>query len=109
MSENKIRKYERLLTFILLLAVIFGIIGALTGCDAFEVETKTVIDYRYTEAHTEQYDRTDDNGNHYYNYVFVQEKYELLWLETYKDGHQERHWRDCTRFEYQNAKDELGS
>jgi len=109
MTEKRLKTYERLLGYVLLAAVILGIVSQLTGCDYYEVETKTVIDYRYTEAHTEQYDRTDDNGNHYYNYVFVQEKYELLWLETYKDGHQERNWRECTRFEYQNAKDELGS
>lgn len=109
MTEKRLRTYERLLGYVLLAAVILGIVSQLTGCDYYEVETKTIIDYRYTEAHTEQYDQTDDNGNHYYNYVFVQEKYELLWLEIYKDGHQERHWRKCTRFEYQNAKDELGS
>lgn len=36
------------------------------------------------------------------------EKYELLWEITYQDGHIERHWEDCTRFEYDNARTELG-
>ena len=108
MTEKRIRTYEKLLGYILILAVILGIVSQLTGCAAFELETKCVIDYRYTEAHTEMYARTTEKGVPYYDYEYIQEKYELLWEETYKDGHTERHWRECTRFEYNNARKELG-
>lgn len=90
------------------MALILGIISSLTGCDAFEVDTAIVIDYRFTEAHTEIDTRQNNEGMPYYDYEYVPEKYELLWEETYKDGHKERHWRDCTIFEYQNAVEELG-
>lgn len=108
MTEKRIRTYEKLLGYILILAVILGIVSQLTGCDAFELETSCVIDYRFTEAHTETYARQNDKGYTYYENEFIPEKYELLWEETYKDGHKERHWRVCTRFEYQNAREELG-
>lgn len=108
MTERRIRTYEKLLGYILIVAVICGIISTLTGCDAFEVDTKVVIDYRYTEPHTEIYSRETDKGQQYYVYDYVQEKYELLWEYTYMDGHKERHWEECTKFEYQNAKEELG-
>lgn len=36
------------------------------------------------------------------------EAFELCWEYTYADGHKERKWEECTRFEYQATKDELG-
>ena len=108
MTSNRLKTYERLFLYIAFLALVLGIISQLTGCDAFELETKCVIDYRYTEAHTEMYARTTDKGVPYYDYQYIPEQYELLWEETYKDGHTERHWRECTRFEYNNAVKELG-
>ena len=108
MTDKRLKTYEKLFCYIAIMALILGIISQLTGCAAFELETKCVIDYRYTEAHTEMYTRTTEKGVPYYDYEYIKEQYELLWEETYKDGHKERHWRDCTRFEYQNAVEELG-
>ena len=108
MTDKRLKTYEKLFCYIAIMALILGIISSLTGCDAFEVDTSIVIDYRFTEAHTEIYKRETDKGIPYYDYEYVPEKYELLWEETYKDGHKERHWRVCTRFEYQNAVEELG-
>lgn len=76
----------------------------LAGCDHFEEESKTLIDYRYSAAYTEV--NTDEKGNvatEHYN-----EKFELLYEITYADGHTERRWQECTRFEYAAAKEELG-
>lgn len=55
MTENRIKTYEKLLGYVLILAVILGIVSQLTGY-----------------------------------------------------GHTERHWEECTRFEYNNARKELG-
>lgn len=76
----------------------------LTGCKYFDVETKTLIDYRYSAEHME-YSTNSDGQTLSYHY---NEKFELLYEYTYADGHTERHWEECTRFEYQKAKDELG-
>ena len=76
----------------------------LTGCDYLDVENKTVIDYRYTAQHTES---QIDNDNKITT-SNCPEKFELLWEYTYADGHKERKWEECTRFEYQNTKLELG-
>ena len=108
MTDKRLKTYEKLFCYIAVVALILGIISSLTGCDAFEVDTSIVIDYRFTEAHTEAYKRETDKGIPYYDYEYVPEKYELLWEDTYLDGHKERHWRACTRFEYQNAVEELG-
>lgn len=109
MSERRLKTYEHILWYVLILAMILGIISSLTGCgEYFELDTKTVIDYRFSEAHTETWTRTTDKGVPYNEYHYVPDKYELLWEETYKDGHTERKWEECTRFEYQNAKEELG-
>lgn len=107
MSEQRLKAFERLLVYILLAAAIVGIISQLTGCAYFEVDTKNAIDYRYTESHTNMISKTTDDYP-VYEYVFYPEKYEILWEYTYKDGHKERTWEDCTRFEYNDAKKELG-
>ena len=76
----------------------------LVGCKYFDVETKTLIDYRYSAEHVEYSTNSDGKTSScHYN-----EKFELLYEYTYADGHTERHWEECTRFEYQKAKDELG-
>lgn len=108
MTEKRIRTYEKLLGYVLILAIILGIMSALTGCDALEEESRIVIDYRFDEGHTEIWTKKTDKGEPYYEYYYVGDKYELLWEITYKDGHQERHWEECTRFEYNNARKELG-
>ena len=108
MTNRRLKTYEKLFCYIAVVALILGIISSLTGCDAYEVDTAIVIDYRFTEAHTETYTRKTDQGVPYYVYEYIPDKYELLWEDTYLDGHKERHWRDCTRFEYQNAVEELG-
>lgn len=80
------------------------LIVALAGCAYFDVETKTLIDYRYTAEHME-YSTNSDGKTSSYHY---NEKFELLYEYTYADGHTARYWEECTRFEYQKAKDELG-
>ena len=80
------------------------LIVALAGCAHFDVETKTLIDYRYSAEHME-YSTNSDGKTSSYHY---NEKFELLYEYTYADGHTARHWEECTRFEYQKAKDELG-
>lgn len=105
MSERKLKSFGRLMVYTIIMAVIFGIISALTGCAYYEIESAQVIDYRYTEAHTEVYTSTGENPT--YNYFFIPGKHELLWEYTYQDGHTERQWRECTRAEYQNAQKEL--
>ncbi len=84
---------------------IVAMLGLLSGCAYFDVETKTLIDYRYSAEHVEY--STDNNGkttSEHYN-----EKFELLYEITYADGHTERCWEECTRFEYAAAKEELGT
>ena len=76
----------------------------MTGCDCFEVDTRTLIDYRYQESHQDI--STDVDGSMYSTYV--PERFELQYEYVYKDGHVERHWEICTRFEYQEAVNELG-
>lgn len=79
----------------------------LVGCKAFEVEQKTLIDYRYTPSHSYSVTEGFDEDKRVVA-KYEKESFELLWLYTYADGHQERHWETCTRFEYQKAKEELG-
>lgn len=80
-----------------------ALLVALTGCDYFEVEQKTLIDYRYSAEHVvTEIDNGNTNSYHY------DEKFELLYEYTYADGHTERRWEECTRFEYARAKEELG-
>lgn len=81
-----------------------ALLVALTGCDYFEVEQKTLIDYRYTAEYTEC--TTDSNGKT--TSTHSNEQFALLYEYTYADGHTERHWEECTRFEYARAKEELG-
>lgn len=76
----------------------------LTGCAALTVRSKTIIDYRYTAQYTEY--ETDSNNK--ITTTNNPEKFELLWEITYEDGSTRRVWEECTRFEYQNAKEELG-
>ena len=86
---------------IILLSLIMAF--ALTGCAYFEVEQKTLIDYRYSAEHViTEIDNGNTNSYHY------DEKFELLYEYTYADGHTERRWETCTRFEYARAKEELG-
>lgn len=109
MTEKRIRTYEKLLGYILILAVILGIVSQLTGCGEYwKEESRVVIDYKHTEPYTDIWTRKTDQGTPYYVYNRIDEKFELLWLVTYQDGHTERHWEECTRFEYQNARKELG-
>ena len=109
MTEKRLRTYEKLLGYILILVVILGIVSQLTGCgEYFNEESRIVIDYRYAEGHTEIWTKKTDKGEPYYEYYYVGDKYELLWEVTYEDGHTERKWEECTRFEYQNARKELG-
>ena len=91
--------YERAFCVIAVIALML----TLVGCSYMELETKTVIDYRYSPAHNYEYTSGD-------NVIldFEPECYELLWEYTYADGHTERKWEDCTRFEYQSAKNDLG-
>ena len=117
MTEQRMKTYEKLLGYILIVAVICGIISALSGCAYTEVDTRTIVDYRFTSSHTEskighrrEYNPTTESWTNVpYSYTeYVPDKYELLWEYTYMDGHRDRKWEECTRFEYQNAKEELG-
>lgn len=91
----------RNIAIVILAIAVMGLM--LTGCKAFTVQTRTLIDYRYTPGHSEQ-TMNDQKVVDYY----VPEKFELLWLYTYENGGQSRKWEECTRFEYQKAKEELG-
>ena len=100
------------------LIAVFTIVVILTGCGGyFKIETADVIDYRFTEAHEEErigylkeYNEFSETwvDKPYKYQTFVPATYELLWEYTYQDGHTERRWSECTRFEYENAKEELG-
>lgn len=96
--------------------VILGIVILLQGCA--EVETKYIVDYRYNEP------RNDVVTEYTYKYniwkeerelvpdthtVYVPESYELMWEYIYDNGHKERKWEKCTRFEYEDARKELGN
>lgn len=90
---------KKIKTLLVALIMIF----ALTGCKYIEVEQKTLIDYRYSAEHViTEIDNGNTNSYHY------DEKFELLYEYTYADGHTERRWETCTRFEYARAKEELG-
>lgn len=118
MTEQRIRTYEKLLGYVLILAVILGIVSQLTGCgESWKEESRIVIDYRFTEAHEEERVGHKKEYNVFaetwvdvpYKYkTLIPDRYELLWEVTYQDGHTERQWEECTRFEYNNAKEELG-
>jgi hypothetical protein len=98
-------------------AALILIVTILTGCDAWEEDRKIIVDYRYTSEH---YEKETEYRKEYSwlaeDYIqvpyevdrYYPEKYELLWEITYQDGHTERRWKDCTRFEYDNARTELG-
>lgn len=107
MSEKRLRTFEKLLWVVILAAVLVGVASSLSGCAYFEVDTKNAIDYRYTASHTNIISKTTDDYP-VYEYALYPEKYEILWEYTYKDGHKERKWEECTRFEYEDAKKELG-
>ena len=118
MTEKRLKTYEKLLGYVLFLAVIRGIVSQLTGCgESWKEESRIVIDYRFTEAHEEERVGYKKEYNAFaetwvdvpYKYkTFIPDRYELLWEVTYQDGHTERHWEECTRFEYNNARKELG-
>lgn len=93
------------------------VIATLTGCAAWKEDRKIIVDYRYSSEHFQE----ETEYRKEYNWLiedyikvpyqverYYPEKYELLWEITYQDGHTERHWKDCTRFEYDNARTELG-
>lgn len=108
MDEEILKKYKPIFIGILLAAVILMIIGLFSGCRGhFEVVSENVIDYRYTESRTQSYSRVSDKGYPYYEYYFVPEKFELMWEYTYQDGHKRRTWKECTRVEYQKAKEAI--
>lgn len=80
------------------------ILLTITSCgEYFTEEQKTLIDYRYSSEWTEYYTMNDKQYTQHHP-----ESFELLYLITYADGHKERKWEVCTRFEYQKAKEELG-
>lgn len=80
------------------------ILLTITSCgEYFTEEQKTLIDYRYSSEWTEYYTMSDKQYTRHHP-----ESFELLYLITYADGHKERKWETCTRFEYQKAKEELG-
>ena len=91
---KKIRKWLLILT----------ILSFLCGCDNFEIETKTLIDYRHDAAYTELSTDFDDKLVTEYH----PESWYLLYEITYADGHTKRVWENCTRFEYNKAVEELG-
>lgn len=76
---------------------------ALTACDAFTVERKTLIDYRHSDEWVEYYTYDGRQCSKHHG-----EEWELLYEITYADGHVERSWEECTRFEYNKAREELG-
>lgn len=99
------------------LAITIILMILLVGCDSLEVERKQVIDYRHNDSYTEVYTTIESKYNlssEEWEHIpvtktrYVPESYELLWEYTYKDNHTERHWKECTRFEYENAREELG-
>lgn len=106
MLGKRIETFEKLLWIIILAALLLGVASELTGCAYNEVESKTIIDYRFTEAHVETSTNTSGDTPVYY-YTYVPETYERLWEITYSDGHKKRKWEECTRFEYEDAKEEL--
>ena len=75
----------------------------LVGCDYLKVERQTLIDYRHTEEWTEYYIFDQKQCSRHYP-----EKWELLYEIEYADGHKDRQWESCTRFEYSEAREELG-
>lgn len=84
--------------------LVLMVAAMLAGCAYSDEDSKTLIDYRYSAEYTAV--QTDDDGKmetKHYN-----EKFELLYEYTYADGHTERRWEECTRFEYAAAKEELG-
>lgn len=87
--------------------ILFLSLSIMSCGEYFEEESKIIIDYRhndpYIETRTSGFD-DDKSINTYYH----PETWELLYEITYADGHKERRWQDCTRFEYNNAKIELG-
>lgn len=76
---------------------------ALTACDAFTVERKTLIDYRHSDEWVEYYTYDGHQVSKHHD-----EEWSLLYEITYADGHVERRWEECTRFEYDKAREELG-
>lgn len=75
----------------------------LVGCDSFKIDKKIMIDYRHIEAHQEIHGKGDDT-----TYSYYPESYQIQYEIIYMDGHTRRQWEDCTRFEYQDAINELG-
>lgn len=108
-------KKFKLFDWLFVVMIILGIVILLQGCA--EVERKYIVDYRYNEP------RNDVVTDYEYKYniwtekrelvpnthtEYVPESYELMWEYQYDDGHTERKWEKCTRFEYDDAKKELG-
>lgn len=81
------------------------------------IDRESVIDYRFTPAHEETRTAMKKEWDYWaedwqevpYEYeVFVPDTYELMWEYEYDDGTKGREWKECTRFEYEKAKKELG-
>lgn len=83
------------------------IASIICGCSHFEVSKKTLIDYRHDAAHQE-INTTGFGDDKEVNSYYYPEQWSLLYEITYEDGHVERQWEDCTRFEYKKAVEELG-
>lgn len=75
----------------------------LVACDYFKVERQRMIDYRHSDEWVEYYVFDDKPRSQHHD-----EKWEILWEITYADGHTEQRWIECTRFEYDEARKELG-
>ncbi len=98
------------------LSIIFIVILLITACR--HIDREQIIDYRFTPAHEETRTGMKKEWNVWaedwyevpYEYkVFVPDTYELMWEYEYDNGTKERKWKECTRFEYEEAKEELNS
>lgn len=61
----------------------------LTGCGYFDVETRTLIDYRHNEAHMET-DSSVFTDKSEIRTTYHPENWELQYEITYADGHKDR-------------------
>lgn len=121
MGREYVRE-DKIMKKVSAIVIVMCIISTLlVGCgdfsDTWTVETKRIVDYRYVEQYTEIYTgferKYDFRKDDWVTFPvtktnIVKAHYELLWEYTYADGHTERCWEECTRFEYENAKKELG-
>ena len=100
----------------IIFTVITCLFLCLTGCR--EVDSKIMVDYRFIPEHTEVHSDkawttcpkcgAEVHGKIVAESHYYPEEYQLLWEYRYDDGSKERKWETCTRFEYEDAKKELG-